>query len=179
MSRKTAVSHGGIHTPQMACYHAAHSFKPGLDALALMMGTDANKLRRKLNCHQADRPLTLEDAMHILRITDDTRILDSVCTEIGAVWFFPDDVTQHPSDMDVLKTSTGLMDRTMGVINEFHTALEDGDISAAERAKLDKCLMELQRQIHRFNETAKQFERPTQRKTFGHGGKTLELEPSL
>lgn len=159
MSRRITASHGGIHTPQMACYHAAHSFKPGMDALAVMMGTEAGKLRRKLNCNQDDRPLTLDDAMHILRITEDTRILDSICTEIGAVWFLPDDVPAQPSDMDVLKTSTGMMDRTLRAIDEFHAALEDGDITAEERARLDQCLMELQQQIHRFNDTAKKFER--------------------
>lgn len=159
MSRSIRPSHGGIHTPLMACYHAAHSFKPGIEALAMMIGIDAKRLRSKLNCNQDDRPLTLEDAMHILRITEDTRILDSINAETGAVWFFPDEVPAQPSDMDVLKTSTSMMDKTLGAIDEFHRALEDGDVTAEERARLDQRLMELFQQIHRFNETVKQFER--------------------
>lgn len=151
-------SHGGIHSPLVACYHAVNDYPGGRSVIAHMMEKSAEVLRKKLD-HKADsHHLTLNEAMHILRITGDTRILDAICSEAGAVWFFPEMVPEHPGDMDVLDCSAELMNRTMAAINEFRAALDDGVVDGTERARLNKRLMRLLQQINHFDCTAKQFE---------------------
>lgn len=159
MSRKGTSCHGGIHSPVVACYHATFDYPGSVSVIALMMGKSEEVLRKKLNSRANTHVLTLDEAMHILRLTEDTRILDAICAEAGVVWFAPDNVPTHPGDMDVLKSSTTLMDKAMSVINELQTALEnDGEVDADERARIDKCVMELIQASSHLSETARQFE---------------------
>lgn len=156
MSRKK--SHGGIHSPLVACYHAVHDSTYGLQLMAPILERSPDVLRKKLDHKTKSHALTLDEAMHILRLTADTRILDAVCSEVGAVWFFPEDVPELPGDMDVLDSSAELMNRTMEAVNEFREALADGVVDSTERARLNKKLMQLLQQVHHFDNTAKQFE---------------------
>lgn len=156
-TRKRANS--GIQTPINACYLAAHDYPGGLPVVAVMMDKSYDVLRKKLDSKNSSHVLTLDEAMHILRITDDTRILDAINSVAGAVWFFPDDVPENPGDMDVLNTSTGLMNSAMALINTLKDALNnDGEVDNQERAVLDKKALQLQQGVAHFIETAKQFE---------------------
>ncbi|QEW06336.1 phage regulatory CII family protein [Nitrincola iocasae] len=161
MSRRTRQCHGGIHTPQMAFYHAVHSYKGGLPVIAAMMGItpSLDTLRKKLDPDQNSHHLRLDQAMDILRITKDPRILDAICAEVEAVWFMPDTVPPAPADMDVLYSSTSLMKRSVQLISELECALRDGDINEDERARLDKHIMRLFQATHYVSETASRFER--------------------
>ncbi len=159
MGKSKKASHSGIHSPLMACYHAVHQSKDGLPVIALLMEKNPDTLRKKLDKNKPSHVLTLDEAMHILRITGDTRILDSVCSQVGAVWFFPGDVRENPGDMDVLNTSTGLMNSAMALINTLKDALNnDGEVDNIERAVLDKKALQLQQAVAHFIETSKQFE---------------------
>lgn len=161
MSRRTRQCHGGIHTPQMAVYHAVHSYKGGLPVVAAMMGNhpSPDTLRKKLDPDQDGHHLRLDEAVEILRITKDTRILDALCAEVGAVWFIPETVPAAPADLDVLHSSTALMKRAVQLISELECALRDGDIDETERARLDKHIMRLFQATHGISETAGRFER--------------------
>lgn len=161
MSRRTRQSHGGIHTPQMAVYHAVHGYKGGLPVIAALMANSPSfdTLRKKLDPDQGSHHLRFDEAMEILRITKDTRILDAICAELDAVWFMPETVSPAPADLDVLHSSTKLMKKTVSLIDELECALRDGDINAGERARLDKHIMRLFQATHFFSETARRFER--------------------
>jgi hypothetical protein len=50
------------------------------------------------------------------------------------------------------------MERAVAVISELEQALADGDISTAERARLDARLMRLSQSAHHISETARKFE---------------------
>ncbi|MDF2180971.1 phage regulatory CII family protein [Neptuniibacter sp. CAU 1671] len=158
MSRRTLPSHGGIHTPQMACYLAAHDYQDGVPALAAILQVTPDTLNKKLSPKNTSHILSLQDAMHILRITHDTRILDAICAQVSAIWARPEDVSDCPGDLDLLKTSNGLMARAVAVIEELELALEDGAIDAEERARLDQCFMRLSQEAHHVSETARRFE---------------------
>jgi hypothetical protein len=151
-------SQGGILTPQLACYHAAYDYPGGLPVVAVMMDKSPHTLRKKLDPGQDSHLLTLEEATHILRITKDPRILDAIGAEGDAVWFRPDEVASAPADMDVLRTSTSLMERAVAVISELESALADGDIDAEERARLDERFMRLSQAALHVSETARKFE---------------------
>lgn len=159
MSRRTRQSHGGIHTPQMACYHAVHDYTGGLPVIAVMMEASADTLRKKLDPAQDSHKLTLAEAMHILRITRDDRILDAVCHQVGAVWFRPEEVPDAPSDLDVLTTSTALMDRSVQLVTTLEQSLRDGEIDHDDRARLDACMTRLTQAAHLISQTANRFRR--------------------
>ncbi|SIQ11308.1 phage regulatory CII family protein [Marinobacterium stanieri] len=156
--RKRHQDEGGILSPLMACYHAAHDYPGGLPAMAVMMHKQLGTLQKKLNPSQGTHVLTLEEAAHILRITKDPRILDALGTEGDAVWFRPDEVPAAPADLDVLSSSTCLMSRSVAVIQELEEALADGKIDAEERARLNERFMRLSQAALHVSETARQFE---------------------
>lgn len=159
MSRRTRDDHGGIHTPVDACYHACVDHVTGMKGVAEQMLASYDVLRKKLDDEKYPTfVLTLNEAMNILSITGDSRILDAINAVGGAVWFYPQQVPQFPADMDVLKTGTQLVDSAMQVISTLVDALEDNEIDQDERARLDKKLMSLHQAINQTDETAKAFE---------------------
>ncbi len=160
MSRRTRESHGGIHTPVEACYHACTDYLGGIKGVADQLKMRADLLQKKLNDEKyPTNVLTLNEAMDILTITGDFRILDAVCAVGGAVWFYPQQVPQAPADMDILKNGTDLMEGAMGILREIQEALEeDNVIDANEKAKLAKRFMLLHQAINQIEQTAKAFE---------------------
>jgi hypothetical protein len=158
MGRRTRPSHGGLHTPLMACYHAVHSYPGGLPVVATLMAANPETLRKKLDPAQDTHRLALDEAMHILNITKDERVLDAITTAVGANWFWPLEPDQAPGDLDVLQVSTGLMRSAVDVITELEDALQDGDINADERARIDLRLIELSRQMKLLDSTSERFE---------------------
>ena len=159
MPGKRTQSHGGIHSLAMACYHAAHDYTPGgLPMVAQLMGVDAGTLRKKLDWAQPTHHLSADDLQKILHITRDRRVLDTVNSDVGAVWFWPEQVPECAADLDVLVTGNALLVNATAVITELGNALENGDISKTERARLNKRFMDLQQSLHMIDELAKQFE---------------------
>lgn len=159
MSRRIRSSHGGLHTPLMACYHAVHSYPGGLPVVATLMAVNPETLRKKLDPAQDSHRLALDEAMHILNITKDERVLDAITAAVGANWFWPLEASQVPGDLDVLRASTDLMRSAVDVITEMELALQDGDINADERARIDLCLIELARKMKVVDATSERFER--------------------
>ncbi|NRA20732.1 MAG: phage regulatory CII family protein [Oceanospirillaceae bacterium] len=158
MSRKTQQSHGGIHTPLMACYLAVHDSADGLPVIAFKMEKNQDTLRKKLDSKQTTHHLTLAEAMHILRITHDPRILDAICTEIGVIWIDAEALPAVPADMDVLKSGTELMNTAVQVLTELEQALDNGSIDADEQARLNKRFLELAKAAKKIAFIAEQFE---------------------
>lgn len=158
MGRPGQSSHGGIHTPTEACYQAAIGYIGGITGIAEQLGKSYDVLRKKLSENENGYVLTLPEATNILRITGDSRILDSINAVAGAVWFYPQQVPALPCDMDVLKTGTNLVNSAVRCITELQEALEDCQIDADERARLDKAFMLLQQAMNQTDLTAKAFE---------------------
>ncbi|WP_084645058.1 phage regulatory CII family protein [Oceanobacter kriegii] len=158
MSRRTRTSHGGIHTPELACYHATHDFSGGLMTIANRMAITPDTLRKKLDPAQQTHKVSLAEAMQILKITADHRILDSICASVGVNWFAPSDVPDCPADLDVLHTGNNLIRSASELISELERSLENGDIDADERARIDLRLMNLAKAGHAIDQTAARFE---------------------
>ncbi|MEM5528097.1 phage regulatory CII family protein [Gammaproteobacteria bacterium AS21] len=158
MSRKFKHSHSGIQSPLMACYLAVHDSADGLPIIAFKMEKNADTLRKKLDSKQSTHHLTLAEAMHILRLTNDYRILDAICHQAGVVWVDHNVIPKEPADMDILKSGTGLMQSAVKVLTELEKALEDGNINADERAILDKHFLELAQASKTVSIIAEKFE---------------------
>lgn len=156
--KRANKDHGGIHSPVVACYHAVHDYPGGLPVVAMLMDANADTLQKKLNINQSSHKLMLDEAIKILQITSDERILDAINSTVSAAWYYPDDVTEHPADLDLIGTMNELMSRAISVSKEFQVSLEDGSIDADERARINKRLLDLSKQMKVIDETVKRFE---------------------
>jgi hypothetical protein len=142
----------------MACYLAVHNSADGLPVIAFKMEKNQDTLRKKLDSKQASHHLTLAEAMHILRITHDPRILDAICTEAGVIWVDEQIIPTAPADMDVLKSGTQLMNKAVNVLTELEAALSDGSINHTEKAILKQRFLELAQASKQISIIAEQFE---------------------
>lgn len=155
---KRRKCHGGIHTPEMALYFAVHEYESGLTTLAAEMAISADVLRKKVDPKITTHKAQFAEVVVIMQRTRDERLLDAINSTMGACWFYPDSVVEAPADLDVLKTSTGLMARSVDVITELESALESGDIDNDERARINKAILNLLQQINAIDTTASRFE---------------------
>lgn len=159
-AKKQQQSHEGVHSFEMALYHAVHDYQPGgLAVIAAMMGKDAGTLRKKLNVNADTHRLHASEIRQIISLTKDKRILDTVASELGAVWFLEDDMPVFAGDLDLLKTSNNVIETAMGFVREFQEALDDGDIDHAEKARLKEKRLKLVSAAQMLIELAKQYER--------------------
>jgi hypothetical protein len=142
----------------MACYLAVHNSADGLPVIAFKMEKNQDTLRKKLDSRQSSHHLTLAEAMHILRITNDARILDAICTEAGVIWVDEQVIPTAPADMDVLKSGTQLMNKAVKVLTELEAALSDGSINHTEKAILKQRFLELAQASKQISIIAEQFE---------------------
>jgi hypothetical protein len=155
---KRRKCHGGIHTPEMALYFAVHEYQDGLASIALNIGTSADVLRKKVDPKVKSHIPQFAEVMKIMALTRDERLLDAINSTMGACWFYPESVADAPADLDILKTSTGLMARAVDVITELEKSLESGDIDKDERARINKRILKLLQQINAVDITAQRFE---------------------
>lgn len=149
---------GGALSPIDALYFAVHDYPHGgLPALAARMKMSEDVLRKKVDPDYATHKPQFVESMHVLRITKDERLIDSINRTVGAIWNFESDTPQHPGDLDLLKTSSQLMAKAVAVITELEAALDDGQIDSDERAKIDQALFDLAKQMKSVDATAAQF----------------------
>jgi len=158
MSRKLIEDKGQLHSPEMACYHAVHHFQGGLQTMASLMGMLPNTLQKKLSPTVDTHKLSLNEAMHILRFTNSTGILDSICSEANVVWSQPDEVPEFCGDLDLLSSHSNLFSRTSALLSGVTQALADGVIDKDEQAILKKLKLEMLKAIEQVDAVSAQFE---------------------
>lgn len=155
---KRREHHGGMINPIEALYFSVHDYPHGgLPALAARLNMSADVLRKKVDLDYETHKPQFAEAMHILRITKDERLIDAINSSVGAVWNFEHDTPAHPGDLDLMKTSSTLMAKAVAVITELEAALEDGEIDTQERARIDQALFNLAKQMKAVDSTAAQF----------------------
>lgn len=166
MSKNPQIAEQQILSPEMAFFHAVRAYPGGVPAMAATIWMDctdkekkrkANTLQNKLNPTQDTHKLTLAEAMDILALTRDKRILDAICSQVGAVWVWADDV-KPSGDMEVFSTGSTLVRRASGLLDELESALDDGSIDADEMAAIQKKLYRLNQAGAGVVEVAKQYQ---------------------
>jgi len=150
--------HGGVLTLQQALYHSAHDYPGGLPVVAAHYGWNHGTLRNKLSLTLETHKPTLEDFERILELTRDPRVLTSICEPIGAGWFWLDQVSEAPADLDVLARGSALMGSATAVIDELVKALADGEIDQEEMGRIRQRIFELQQEMQSIRQTAERFE---------------------
>ena len=158
MSSKKIQDKGQLHSPEMACYHAVHQAKGGLPTIASLIGMIPGTLQKKLSPTVDTHKLSLAEAMHILHLTENTVILDSICAHANVLWYAPDAVPEYCGDLDLVASHSNLFSRTSDLVKGVSDALADGVIDEDEQAMLKQLKLEMLKAIKQVDEVSAQFE---------------------
>lgn len=140
---------------EMALYHAAHDYPGGVEALAGMIGTNADLLRKKLNPNIGTHNLNARDAQKVADLTQDHRILQSMCSIFGAGYFILPDF--DGDDGSLFERSTEVMREVGELMETVRVSMADGRVDADEVKALEKAFLELTAVAGALVETAKKL----------------------
>ncbi len=139
-----------------AAYHTVHDYPGGATALAPRLGIKSPAvLNSKVNPNTDTHHITLVEAIKIMAITNDYRILQSMNAHLGKVAI---DLPQIPECRDTALTDLVLSFGMQGgdVYTLFKTMMADGRITRGEALdlskvihKLHEILAELNAQVHK------------------------------
>ncbi|MDO5541745.1 MAG: phage regulatory CII family protein [Acinetobacter sp.] len=139
-----------------AAYHTVHDYPGGATALAPRLGIKSPAvLNSKVNPNTDTHHITLVEAIKIMAITNDYRILQSMNAHLGKVAI---DLPQIPECRDAALTDLVLSFGMKGgdVYTLFKTMMADGRITRGEAVdlskvihKLHEILAELNAQVHK------------------------------
>lgn len=117
-----------------AAYITGHDYPGGTSALGPRIGVSGGVLSNKLNPNIDTHHLTLAEAMRIMVMTQDVRILQAQANELGYM-VVPLHVVED-------ETVTAAMTHTVGEFGEYVTAacdaMKDGHITKLELRKINK-----------------------------------------
>lgn len=127
-------------TPKDAAHATVHGYPGGSMSLAPRLGVSASILRAKVNPND-HHGLMIDEAVRLMEITDDHRILVSMNEALG---YLPPikRVDFTVGDAALLETYTRLMSELGDFSGEFHEALRDGKITQKEIARMRTELLE-------------------------------------
>ena len=127
---------------QMACYHAVHDYPGGAGAVAVMSDTDMPVLQKKLNPNLDSHKINVRDLQTICEVTQDPRILQTVCSYYNAGYFLLP--TAIEINQETLLQQSADLSREVGELMQVVTqAVSDGKANIDDVLALDKKLMEL------------------------------------
>lgn len=126
---------------QDATYHTVHDYPGGASSLAPRMGMPVGVLNSKVNPNTHTHHLALSEAVRLMAITGDHRILRAQCDELGYLPPIPR-VTCEVSDLALLETYTRLIAELGEFSQAFHAALADGRLPLAEVDRLQKEMLD-------------------------------------
>ncbi len=124
-----------------AAHATVHDYPGGAASLAPRLGMVQAVLNSKVNPNTHTHHLTLAEAMRIMAMTGDHRILRAQCEELGYLPPIPR-VTAEISDLALLETYTRLMAELGEFSQGFHEALTDGRITKREIDELEREMLD-------------------------------------
>lgn len=137
-----------------AAYHTVHDYPGGATALALRLGIKSPAvLNSKVNPNTDTHHITLVEAIKIMAITNDYRILQSMNAHLGKVAI---DLPQIPECRDTALTDLVLSFGMQGgdVYTLFKTMMADGRITRGEAVDLSKVIHKLHEILAELNAQA-------------------------
>ena len=124
-----------------AAYSTAHDYPGGTDSLGPRIGMSGAILRGKVNPADTSHHLRLDEAMKLMAMTADHRILVAMCEELGYLPPIPR-VDFAVSDSALLETYTKLMSELGDFSREFHTSLADGVLTTIEVDRMQQEMLQ-------------------------------------
>jgi len=130
-----------------AAYITGHDYPGGTSSLGPRIGISGNILANKLNPNCTTHRLTLDEAMHIMVITNDHRIFTAMSSELGYM------VTPlaMSSDESVVQSLTHTIAEFGEMINAVSDSLKDNRITPLERRRINKELCDLMSEAGRLS----------------------------
>lgn len=129
-----------------AAYITGHDYPGGTAALGPRIGVSGNVLSNKLNPNINTHHLTLSEAMRIMAITGDLRMLHAMASELG-VMIKPMPMVADESLLSALAHTANEFGQYLTAIND---ALKDGRITKLELRKVEKELGDLVAQSNKL-----------------------------
>jgi len=125
-----------------AAYHTVHDYPGGSESLGPRIGVSPAVLRNKVNPHNDTHHLTLAEAVRIVGVTGDTRILQAWAHSLGMLLIKAPEGME--CDMSVLEAvvETGVAHGQF--MQAIHSALADGRIDESELASIRQAMTVLQ-----------------------------------
>ena len=120
-----------------AAYSTVHDYPGGAGSLAPRIGTSQAVLNSKVNPNTTTHHLTLAEAVKLMVLTGDKRILHAIALQTGDV-VIEGAAAADACEMAILGSLTGLFARTGQVGTAVHGALEDGRITERECRDIER-----------------------------------------
>lgn len=139
-----------------AAYATVHDYPGGAASLAPRLGMPQAVLNSKVNPNTRTHHLMLEEALRVMVLTGDHRILRAQCDELGYLPPIPRQVVEV-SDAALLETYTRLMSELGDFSREFHAALADGRITNAEIDRMEEEMREFMAAGEQLMQRARQI----------------------
>lgn len=124
-----------------AAHATIHDYPGGAASLAPRLGMVQAVLNSKVNPNTHTHHLTLSEALRVMVMTGDHRILRAVCDELGYMPPIPR-LEVGVSDLALLETYTQLISELGAFSQAFHAALTDGRITKREINDLEREMLD-------------------------------------
>jgi len=125
-----------------AAYATVHDYPGGSASLGPRVGINPVVLSSKVNPNTSTHHLMLVEALRLMALTGDHRILRAICDELGYLPPIPRLDCAVP-DVALLETYTRLMAELGDFSREFHTAMADGRLTLREIERMDAEMMDV------------------------------------
>lgn len=127
-----------------AAYHTVHDFLGGASALASRMGIKSPAvLNSKVNPNTHTHHITLLEAVKLMEITGDYRILQEICARLGKVAIDLPDIPESKRDTSLMDTFLHLAIHKGNVSKAFREMMADGRITQGEALDMSRVIHEM------------------------------------
>ena len=125
-----------------AAYNTVHDYPGGAEALAPRMGKSAKVLDSKVSRNVSTHHLTLHEAVQIMGLTGDHRMLRAICRHLGYLDPIRAVVYEGIADEQLLELVAAFYSETGDVSRSLVAALADGRVTQREFASFDEQTIE-------------------------------------
>lgn len=131
-----------------AAFHTVEEHSRGAKALAAAMGVQYKTLLNKVNPNQTSHHLSLQEALRLMQVTRDTRVMDALAEALGGQFICSPDVGQ--GDPKLMQDLAEMTMRFGELMREVANDIADTVISNNELARIEKEADQLRSALHRL-----------------------------
>jgi len=134
-----------------------HTFPGGVDALASILGLDANELHRQIDSNYPDSQLSVTDAIDIQLTTQDCRILETEAKALNHIVIPLSQFGHGASDIDLMQSYAQLHSELGRFAMVFCQALDNTKIKSEFCEKLDTQASEIFKSVIQLMHCIRQY----------------------
>lgn len=136
-----------------AAYHTVHDFLGGASALASCMGIKSPAvLNSKVNPNTHTHHITLLEAVKLMEITGDYRILQEMCARLGKVALDLPDIPESQRDTSLMDTFLCIGIKKGDISALFKEMMADGRITQGEALDMARVIHEMHKALSELNQ---------------------------